>query len=776
MNRHVVLIGVAALAAPLADARAQQGAGASAAGGGLEEVVVTAQRRTENLQRVPVTVTAVSPEQLLASGITNVQQLSNLVPSLTVIDPTGYTMAFIRGVGSSTLGSGTFSSTAIYIDNVYIARTTNGMFELDAVDGVQVLAGPQGALYGRNATAGAIVITTDRPEPGADPGGTLSMTAGNYDHTSFSGKFSTGLGENFALSVTAAKHDRAGFVTNLNPATSINTENMEDRDSLSASVALAWVPSDRTAWHLRVAYAESNDRASGGYEPVGLSQPGPFPGLNDNQSAIFGGVAQVYAPVFGASTPAIAFQAARNAVFSSEFGASYDPHRDGFTNGLLEGEHLSGSALFISNLLATLNGSIEFDGFTLRSITGYTDSDYHGAVGVSVERQGSATSPLAPFPLNAQGGLGFSSINPSEVFSQGFQFLSPDDARYQWIAGVDYSKEDGYSVLTGDFFGASLYSADNDWTVTSMAGYAQVTVPFAERWAATLGGRYTSEEYEIVDQFPTGAPNALPGVPRLAPFSEDSNKFTYTARLEYQAEDFLLFGGVATGFKSATLNPNSPAQGRADPEEVTSFEVGLKKDFGDRYRVNASAYYATYENIQLNVIDQGTGANILTNGPESEVMGLDVQAIAQLTPNFRLSGSATLLNAEFTENGPGLPIDGNKLPGAADFAASVVADYGYPLANGGSIELSGTLVYNSGVYYEHLNLVGSGGDDDDSYSVLNLSLGYRAPDNRWSATLWGRNVLDEEYYRSGIVAFGSFGRLGLMGYPQQWGGTVTFNF
>ena len=340
--------------------------------------------------------------------------------------------------------------------------------------------------------------------------------------------------------------------------------------------------------------------------------------------------------------------------------------------------------------MASLNAEFDLDSLILRSVTGYTDSDYHGAVQVSLEEPGSATSATlgailgagGPVPINADGGLGFSSINPSEVFSQGLQLLSDEGSRVKWIAGVDYSKEDGKAVLTGDFFGASLYSANNDWSVESTAGYGQATIPFASDWSGTLGARYTDETYEIDDHYDVNDPLALPGTVPLdgGHKSKSSSKFTYTARLERKGDDWLAYGRLRAGFQERNAQVNSPRQGEADPEEVESLEVGFKRDFADRYRLNTSLYFAKYTGIQLNVIDQITGANFLTNGPDSEVLGLDLQAEARVTDNFRLTLGATLLNAEFVEDKPGLAIDGNKLPGAADLAASLIADWIIPLA------------------------------------------------------------------------------------------------
>jgi iron complex outermembrane receptor protein len=236
---------------------------------------------------------------------------------------------------------------------------------------------------------------------------------------------------------------------------------------------------------------------------------------------------------------------------------------------------------------------------------------------------------------------------------------------------------------------------------------------------------------------------------------------------------------------SATLNPGAPTQGRAEPEEVTSAEIGLKKDFGSRVRLNTSIYFATYEGIQLQVIQQSTGGNFLTNGPDAESKGIDIQADARISDNFRLSVGATLLDAKFTEKkaadpvagtGP-LPIEGNRLPGAAEFAASLVGDYTFNLASGAVIDWSTTYVYNSGKWYEHWNVVGSGGTTDKSYDLLHMALTFKSANDHWSAGLWGNNLLDEEYYRTGISWAGGARWVSMdAGTPCAYGVDFTYKF
>ena len=278
--------------------------------------------------------------------------------------------------------------------------------------------------------------------------------------------FDGGIGESWSFNLAAAKHDHDGFVENLNPAGSIHTEDLDDRDSVSVRAGLMFEPNDDMSFALRAQYAESSDHSGGGYEPVGV-RAGYNP-WDCRALRTFGQCFLASVPQHSAVPPLVP-KLCSSAVFAPGFRQTYDNQRSGFDNGLLFGESKPGSSLFIENTLLSLNASFDFDSWTLRSVTGYTDSDYHGSVQVGLEAPGSATSATlgailgagGPVPIDAAGGLGFSSTMPSEVFSQSFQFLSNDDADIKWIGGVDYSKEDGKVFQTGDTFGQSAYSSQD---------------------------------------------------------------------------------------------------------------------------------------------------------------------------------------------------------------------------------------------------------------------------------------------------------------------------
>jgi iron complex outermembrane recepter protein len=385
---------------------------------------------------------------------------------------------------------------------------------------------------------------------------------------------------------------------------------------------------------------------------------------------------------------------------------------------------------------------------------------------------GVLTGAPGPVVLDALGGLGFSSINPSKIFSQSVILQSQESARINWIGGVDYSKEDGRVFQTGDGFGASTVSVNDKFKVESQAAFAQATIPLGDqRWSATIGGRYTDEEYSLVD---------ILGGLDIAPLN--GSKFTYTGRVERRGDGWLVYGGYSTGFKTGTLNASGPGLGRAEPEEVGQFEVGLKRDFSNRLRFNGALYTSTYKNIQLNIIDQSTGGNILTNGPKAEVTGFDMQLVASVTDNFNLSLGATILDAEFVEDKAATPtapaqnFKGNRLPASSKLAATLAGSLRFPLSSGGVITFSPTVIHNSGKFYDQLNLTGSGGVTARAYNLVNVDLQYKSESEHWTASLWGNNVFDEQYYRVGILAFGTFGRAGIAGNPANFGATLKYSF
>lgn len=742
----------------------------------LSTVTVTAERREASAQDVPVSVQAFDSAALEKGGVTSLQSLQVVSPSLVITDNTGFVNPFIRGTGSSVVGNGVYSSVATYVDGVYVSRMTSGNFDLDNVESVQVLAGPQGALYGRNATAGAIVVTTKTPRPGDEMSGQISASLGDYNSQSLSGNVSGSLSDQWAFSLNATKSTRDGFIENINPAGfGVNQDDLDDKDIYSIGGALTFEPNEKFSATLRGSYFEKDDRTGSSYNAVGTDViPGLIPGLNSNQTAIAAVAGQLF------MDPALGGAVGASAVFETDLHANYDGFSSAVTNGTGNFQNKPGGSVYVTQQTFSLNAEYDFGSFVGKSITSIGESEYDGATSISVEGPGLGFSPAPGVFAPVTGGIGFTGSFPSETFSQEFQISSADSSNIDWIAGVYYFTEDGKTDLTGDFFGTSLWSARNDYDVESTAVFAQATVPLTDRFSATGGLRFTDETFSLDDRTDLTDPFTFPGSVNVGSLSQSDDNLTYTARVQYDAGDWLAYVGTNTGFKSGALNVNNPAAGSANAEEITSYEAGLKTDLASNVRFNVAGFFYEYDNIQQNVIDSITGATFLINGGNAEVTGVEAELLFVPADGLTLRAAATLLDAEAKSDGvlstsAVLPTAGKKLPGAADTSINLGVNWIVPFITTGELVANADYAYSSGYFYDPENRIGTSGASDGSFNVVNLNLAYTTPGEAWEFSVWANNASDEEYYRAGVVAAG-FALLGTPAAPAHYGATAKFKF
>ena len=733
-----------------APAVAQQASGGATSDSreAIEEIVVTAQRRAESIQNVPMSVQAIQLEELQNRNVSSLMELQRLSPALTVQQTGSSTSPFLRGVGSVNAGAGQFGSVAVYVDGVYVGQQTAGSFDLDNAEQVQLLKGPQGALYGRNATGGAIVVNTPTPRPGDEFNAQLSAGFGNFSSQSYFGSVHSSFGERAAGYLTASSRRHDGYVENLNPAgTGGHSDDLNDGDSWGASGALTFEPTERLSFVLRGSHFDQEDRSGLGFQAVGLDIPVAGP-LNGTQ-AYYAGTLQA----FGVP-PEDAFAAASGLQFSTAFGETYDNERNGFQNGILPDTGLPGAFIALEVDRASLTAAYRFDHVEISSLTAYSDSLNRIAIDF-------ITASPTSYPPGLQGGaIGFSAHDSFEDFQQEIQ-LSSIDTPISWVGGVLYIDTEGDNTLSADLPGGlSFIPGRNTWGVESTSVYAQATVPLSGPWSATAGARYTDETFELVDRLDPADPTSLPGLPNFGTQSIDSSKTTYTARLEYDNGPFLAYAGVATGFKGASLNPNNPGSPPVDPEELTSYEAGIKWNPSPSVEVNGAVFNYDYDNIQVSYVDAASGANVLVNGSSAGVTGLEVQGTVAATDWLSLRAGVLWLDTEYDNDVQAasgtlvvLPIRGNRLGGAPENVFSVGADASFAVANG---DLTGSIdaLRSGGYYFDALNLVGTGGATADSYATVDISLKYAPATGPWWVAVRGVNVLDEEYFQSGLVASG----------------------
>lgn len=763
--RKATLSGLAAILAVWA------GPALAQAMGGIEAVTVTAERRTEDLQKTPLSIQVVTPDQLAASHVSDLSQLQKISPALVVQDAASNVNPFIRGIGSTTQGSGYYASVATYIDGVYVTRLSSGLFSLDDVDKVQILEGPQGTLYGLNATGGAIVVTTHTAQPKDPISVHASAGYGSYNEESASAIVSGGINDQLAFSVSASQLRRNGFIDNLNPpGAGVNRQDLNSRDYYSIRGEITYEPNEQLEIVMRGSYFNQHDRAAMGLQPVGLGDfvdnttllseglpANPLTPLNGTQAYYAGLLAAFGVP--GGNAEALA----ANLSFSKRFGATYDNEANAFAAHVLTGTDTQGSFNDVTIATGALKIQYDFGFATLRSNTSYTASGSKSATEII------GANPTS-YPTGfGNGSVGFSGNFPAHNVQEDLQ-LSSNGGIVRWIVGANYLHEIGTTGLTGDLFGFNIPSAFNRWDVSSEAAFAQATIPLNSLLtglSATGGGRYTSDSYSLQD------------LPAFGHFHNriSSSAWTYTTRLNYQRNNFLVYAGVTSGFKAGTLNATNETSPGVHPETITSYEIGAKWDMGAHLRLNAAAFHYDYQNIQLQVTSSPLAASYLVNGTSARVDGLELGGDAVLSDwaTLRLNGLIldTRYNSDVVTASYGiLHTGGKRLAGAPDWSLSLGPDFHIPWVTLGALDLSVTAGVNSGYYFDAENLVGTGGAHNaKSFTTVDFRLSYTTENGSWRVSAWGSNIFSDKYFAGGLVA-GEIDKLALAAPPAQFGVTL----
>jgi iron complex outermembrane recepter protein len=672
-----------------------QVAGSAAPTDALEEIVVTAQKREENVQRVPVTVDVVSATQLQTAGIYTAQDLGNAVPGLTMLNVGGSISPRIRGVGSTTVSSGVEAPVATYVDGVYYANSGDLLGAVsDDVSQVAVLKGPQGTLFGRNATGGVIQINT------LDPGREFKVDAAtsidNYwtsrNYVFLGGPLSDVLAASVATEYTT---QGKGWGRNLFNGEDVHKIN----DEIQVRAKLIYTPTDRTSVKLAWDYFDITGSDEGSYRyPVGYPRVfGP---------AVLGNpynVDDYYQPY----------------AFNKDFGFSL-----------------------------TIAHDLEFAKFT--SISAYRDAERYRTFDVTNNIQGlTQYVPEYSHQLTQEVQLvseGTSRLN----WAIGAFYFHEDAGSYQ--VNTVYPGYTGKPVLLGQDYDAYQ-------NTKSPSGYAQTTYSITGSTRLTIGARYTEEKkflrgFSSTYVEPSG--QILSDVP-LFTTSLTNSKPTWRLSLDQDlAEDVMAYVSYNRGFKSGGYSLRSPANPPFSPETLDAYETGIKSEMLDhRVRVNTAAFFYNYKNMQL---AQYTGATtVITNGGAARLYGVDVDAQAQVTEQLRFTGALEYLHSYFEDyqapyttyvlnpNGTAhFPEDtftasaiGNALPYSPAWTATLGADYKITTADG-LITLNVTDSYNGGFFYEADNILKQG-----AFHLLNTSATWQSPNGHYKVRAYVNNILNK---------------------------------
>jgi len=672
----------------------------------IEEITVTATKRPESMQDIPIAVSAFTGDAIEEAGVKDIRDIAGQTPGLS-IKSRGDTEAsvFIRGIGSQAPGIGADPAVGIYIDGLYAARGTNATAAFFDVERIEVVKGPQGTLFGRNASAGAISIITRKPEIGENYGSAL-VGFGDEGQQKYEFIYNASLSDSFALRV-GAKHDRRdGLYYNAATSTELN-----GRENTNARIALLYDNDSAYSMNLSYDYVDSTSTAA-------------FVGPGSE--------------------------------FSDEVRMDDAP-----ADQTLESSRINWTNYFdFSNslTLTSITGYYDHD----VNVTP-VDADLVEFFVASFEEPQTATMFSQEFRLNGSSDtldwfVGASYINEDLSFVND---LAYDEFVVADLFGLNDLDADGDicngSLDFGDGNGAfpipvclnpANETPSGDGNTESVAVYGDFTWHLSDSWDLTGGVRYTNDDKTMAyDNPPTGGMLSgldgqifgpiTPGVENAdASFSSTDPRVA----LNFHVTDgTMLYVSGAKGYKSGGLNrqydPVELAILPFDKEENTAFELGIKSMlWGGRGQINAAVFKNDYTDYQLeeliNLVPQ------VNNVGDAEVTGLDLDFRFLLSESFELWGSFALLDAEMTK-AVDPAREGNTMPQAPETSGSLSGKWSVP-AGSGDFDLSATWMYSDSFFFDLANDF-----EQPSYSTISARVAWA--NEKWGVALLGDNLTDEEF-------------------------------
>lgn len=755
----------------------------------LEEIIVTAQKRDENVQDVPITMNALSATQLREIGAQNISDLGVFTPGLETNNTSDTQPKYnIRGITTDDFGIGADPAVAVYIDGVYVGRGGSSQLNFNDVQAVEVLKGPQGTLFGRNAAAGAISITTVKPHEETE--GRIGVTAGNYNKRRIEGMFNTALTDHLFFRTSALVNKRDGFIDN-----DFTGEKLGQEDNWSINTALLWRPADGTEIIWRAEYDEIDHDAPHAISMNPTIAPAdPFDDVQ-NDSPSF-----ETRELFGTSLTI-------NHHFEPYTFTSITSYRT-FNSDNREDE--DGSANFnvyfdTWNIEKNKQFSQEFrllsesDG----PLTWFVGANYFREHGKQTHRT-ILSSNAVDLQLQAAGlGTGL----PGSGLEDANNFVS--------ILGLGFGPGTPGATLLGRFFTENFY---DDLVFESAAIFGEARYEITPDLALTLGLRYTrdSKEFERstgVNEF--GYPIAFnfPGAPlsTLNPADwqalsaseklDDSwSRVTPRAVLDYHiTRDAMIYVSAAQGFKAGGYNSTTFGTPAFDEEIVDNYELGIKSNWLDhRLRINAAVYYYEYQDLQIQEFYAPQGQTIsqyLQANADAEGKGFELEVDWAINDYWAVGLNAAIMKTEYTDFtqkalNPAESRDrsGDPISGMPEKSYTALVKYLQPLGNGDRIEVRvdwsyvseresiedpvGYLDFTTGTFSAPLD------NRIDSYDLTNLRISYLPADGNWLVSAWVNNLLDEEYLysRSGGLGSEVGSPASRRGEPRLYGVDLTWKF
>lgn len=670
------------------------------------DIVVTAQRRSERLQDVPMAITAFGGEALERAPITNLIDIQTSVPNLNISPRIGSGVVAIRGIGFGIATAGAEGSVALHSDGVYQSRPFAALFSLFDVDRIEVARGPQGTLYGRNATGGAINIISKKPT--ATLSGYVDSSYGNYNDLAVEGAISGPLkGEVLLVRIAARLQERDGFGTNLTSGSEI-----DDLKAKAVRGMLEFRPTDSLSFILQGDYFKRDDAAGATH---------------------FGGCLQ---------------DCSTNAAVSRGWAIPSDP-RDVFSD--IRQENFAEDYGFL------LKSEMELPSADLISLTSYRRGsmanvfDLDGAA--QPEGRNSREEDYETFSQELQ--IAHKGRSLDWIFG------------IYYFHEKNYARARGHfppflAAIAGDYFQGGTLATN------AYAAFGEVSYHITPKLALTLGGRYSKERKRISEEYiylngPLGVvtgrqaspTSAAPctlclGLPDRVSFNAFSPKFS--ARYELSGNQ-QIYASVQKGFKSGGFAVGAVTPS-FKPETIWSYEAGLKATWFDRaLMTNLAVYHYDYRDLQLG--QALTTSTVVTNAARAKIDGVELEWRVALDNHLSFDGFGTYNHARFSSynsrnpgiaGSPILDLSGNFLPNAPKWSGKIGAQY-EAMAFAGSVTLRTELFASARVYFSEFN---NAVNSQRPYRLVNASIRYEGP-NDWNLGIYVNNIFDRTVVAGAVV-------------------------
>ena len=741
----------------------------------LEEVIITAQKREQSLSDVSMAVSAIGADELLNTQTQSLESLQYLVPSISFGNDFNFAKLFIRGIGLNSSFPGADPSVAFHVDGAVLAQAGAQMSAMFDLDRVEVLRGPQGTLYGRNATGGVVNLITAKPTNELD--GYARLTAGGED-LEWLGEAAVGgpITDSLRARVAVRYLDREGYAVN-----ELTGADVDDAKQYSGRLSVQYLAGETFEFLLSGEYHREDD-ASNALKFREASFPNaiaPAPGGVDLRSLAI-------QPGFSVATDP------RN------IRANVEPINDRTTYAttLTAIWHLN-DALSLTSITNQRDYEAEF----------YQDFDVSDYPGCRQPLVGPTTTcTLAPGTTRTAG----NHWQPlyQHQFSEELQFNFDTERLHGLLAGYylkEYIRiENHLGFNPNPYFSSDPADAraifDGAMNVMTWAVFGNVTYDFTDKFSLKAGGRYSYEERDVASYQSTAIPPAAAPAPSPLgyPFlrAKDWNNFSPQLGFEFRPREGLMtYLTYAEGFKSGTSVIGEAGKEFVDPEIVDSIELGLKSTLLDnRLQLNVAVFYHEVEDAQFQfTFPQAAPPNFTTemrNAAQVEGKGVELDASWRSGAGFALDTSIAWLDSKFTEFFAPNPLDeasysaapgqaplqdlsGNTTRMSPEWSATLRPSYEFSLGNGGALELAANAIYKSEQYHSEFNdeRMSSG-----EYTIVDANLLYTSPGERYTVNLWGKNLTDE-FVWAGSYAVASTRTIGgTLLPPRTYGLTMSVRF